>query len=90
MVHSFRTNSKYDKDIESTLLALNGKEKTAFIKEAIRFYVKYGETIKRMDDNISKMLNMLEQGCISVPAASEEQSDNEAEKILEDSIMSLL
>lgn len=92
LVHSFRTNDEIDKDIEEVLSSLSGKEKSAFIKSAIRFYIEYSKTIERIDSNVSEILNILKNGAIlnnSAPDKSEKQTDDEAEKILRDSIANL-
>lgn len=99
VTHCFRTNGETDKDIEEVLLSLSGKKKSAFIKDAIRFYMKYNEIISRIDSNVSEILNMLKSGsfhndCISTADDSvpneEKQKNSEVEEILQDSIMSLI
>ncbi|MBT1278979.1 hypothetical protein VTU32_06665 [Thermoanaerobacter sp. CM-CNRG TB177] len=59
--YSFRINSSEDPQIIEILSTLQGKERTNFIREALRFYVKNGEIINKMSDNIQKMQKEMEK-----------------------------
>jgi hypothetical protein len=59
--YSFRINSSEDPQIAKILSNLQGKERTDFIREALRFYVKNGEIINKMSDNIQKMQKEIEK-----------------------------
>lgn len=91
--HSFRL-LKSDNDIEEILEKLEGKNKAEFIRSALKFYVKYGDSIENIEKKVEEIAAILKNGAISF--SSQNQTNQEEEinpgnnSILRESIQSLL
>lgn len=58
-IYSFRLNDS-DKEIEEVLSELSGKERSAFIKQALYFYIQYGDKLNGISNGIDMILSKLE------------------------------
>lgn len=59
--YSFRINSNNDPEINEILSAMQGKERTEFIRKALRFYVKNGELISQILSDLQKIQEIIKQ-----------------------------
>lgn len=54
MQYGFRTRAE-DKELDSVLSSLKGKERTNFIREALYFYIRNKNIIEQISKNIAKI-----------------------------------
>jgi len=96
-VHSFRLKNG-DHELEKILAGMTGREKGDFIREALDFYIRYGDKINRIDDiysGIKEIMSRLDgisagQSVLSIKEPNMEDGIDEAEKVLKGSIEELL
>lgn len=89
-----------DGDLEKILEPMTGKDRSFYIKEAIRFYYKCGEKINNIAVTTEKILSIIGNRDIAANVTDEELSeegpedksknDIDAEKIIADSIRDIL
>ncbi len=86
MQYGFRTRAS-DKEIDSVLLSLQGKERSEFIREALSFYIKFKDTLNNINSNIADIketLNDLKKSGMSVKENSKEPKQEPVKKDNED------
>ncbi|MBP2070801.1 MAG: hypothetical protein PWR08_1730 [Thermoanaerobacterium sp.] len=86
MQYGFRTRAS-DKEIDSVLLSLQGKERSEFIREALSFYIKFKDTLDSINSNIADIketLNDLKKSGISVKENLKEPEQEPVKKDNED------
>jgi predicted DNA-binding protein len=93
-LYGFRLGTN-DEDIEKILSQMTGRERSLYIKEAIRFYSSNSEKFKNISDKVEKILSILEElkttGFIgSLATSPKKQTEISDENILIDSIQDLL
>jgi predicted DNA-binding protein len=95
-VHSFRLRNG-DHELEGVLAGMTGKEKSDFIREALNFYIRYGEKINKIDEiysGIREILSRLDDGVpvrqLAGREKEEDQGSGEADEVLIESIQELL
>ncbi len=96
-VHSFRLKNG-DHEMEKKLAGMTGKEKSDFIREALDFYLRYGDKINKIDEVSSGIREILSKlsGMAVVPLASVikepgmKDGIDETEEILKESVQELL
>lgn len=76
-VHSFRLTDE-DEDIEKILSKLKGKEKSNFIRKALRFYISFGQKLEEICCGVNTILKRLDNGILT--ATSSGKNAEEAEK----------
>lgn len=83
-----------DEEIETILAKLEGQKRSNYIREALKFFISYGERIHSIDNNLKLILEMAEQGQFSIKQKKnpKENEDplNETDKFLIDSLENLL
>ena len=82
-----------DNDIRKKFNTMEGKERSAYIRRALRFYYNCGEEIKNMSENVSKIIDKLDEISVkSLKTENESHKDNssENEDLLIDSIEDIL
>lgn len=60
MHYAFRTKTG-DKELDEILLSLKGKERADFIRNALHFYIKYGNTIKNIEKDIAEIKKIIKE-----------------------------
>ncbi|MDI6707276.1 MAG: hypothetical protein QME73_13655 [Bacillota bacterium] len=96
-VQSFRLKND-DHELEKILAGKSGKEKSDFIREALYFYIRYGDKINRIDEacsGIREILDRLDSMSVgpSISPINElhtKDGIDETEKVLKKSIQELL
>lgn len=92
-IYSFRLEQK-DKNIKDKLDSMTGKERSSYIREALRFYHRYGEELKKISENVSKIVNKIDEVVVNSPnefrEGKKEVNISESEEILLDSIKNIL
>ena len=86
MQYGFRTRAS-DKEIDSVLLSLQGKERSEFIREALSFYIKFKDILNNINSNIADIketLNDLKKSGMSVKENSKELEQEPLKKDNED------
>jgi len=88
-IFSFRLG-KGDKDIERLLEGIDGKERSGYIKNALRFYRDFGEKLDRMEALLEKIGSR--EGSFSACQKEEvpENFNGQAEKMLMESLSDIL
>jgi predicted DNA-binding protein len=97
VVHSFRLKNG-DHELEKILADMTGREKGDFIREALDFYIRYGDKINRIDDiysGIQEILTRLDGMSFGQSVDHEgnrevEQDRDDYEQILSESVRDLL
>lgn len=91
-IYSFRL--LLDDDLREKLDSMTGKERSSYIREALRFYYKYGEELKKISENVSKIVNRIDEISINSPstfkAENQELNISGNEEMLLDSIKDIL
>lgn len=92
---------KQDEDICEILESLKGPERSKLIKDAIRFYISYGEKLDKISQSVERILAIvsggkapdLPEGILAGNKKAEEEDREEQarlEKLVQESIMDIL
>ncbi|MEL7564977.1 MAG: hypothetical protein AAGU27_08835 [Dehalobacterium sp.] len=76
--YSFRLLDE-DSDIEKALTRLDGQKKSKLIREALKFYVSFGDMLKNIEENIKQVRQIAEEGILlqNKPERQEYQREGE-------------
>ncbi|MGF7396237.1 hypothetical protein [Thermoanaerobacterium thermosaccharolyticum] len=83
MQYGFRTRAS-DKEIDSVLLSLQGKERSEFIREALSFYIKFKDTLNNINSNIADIKETLNDFKKSGMSVKESIKEPEQEPVKND------
>lgn len=74
---------------------MTGKERSSYIREALRFYYKFGDELKVISKGVKDIAKKIDNVDFSSPTSIKEENENEveiseSEEMLIDSIQDLL
>lgn len=78
-IYSFRVE---EEDLKEVLSKLSGKERTIFIKNALRFYINFNQKIESIAGNVEKILDRIENGSAFFDSSKEVAAGKEEEILL--------
>ena len=90
--YSFRLGEN-ETDIREVLEPMSGRERSSFIRAALRFYIQFGEEIFKISQGIENILVRMETGSLSTaPIVMEQdrQAVSNDDEIIFNSIQELL
>jgi len=96
VVNSFRLKNG-DHELEKIIADMTGREKSDFIRDALYFYIRYGDKINKIDDiysGIKEIMNRLDSMSVGQSVCFErkkdEDTEGDSERILRESVMELI
>lgn len=92
---------KHDEDLRELLVNLKGTDRSKLIKDALRFYISYGEKLDKISQGIEQILTIivggkapdLQEGILPDGKKAEAEDSKEQgrlEKLVQESIMDIL
>lgn len=92
--YSFRLEGD-DKDLKKKLDSMTGSERSSYIREALRFYCRFGEELKAISESVKDISAKIDNASFEPVNDLKEKNQSEAdisenEEMLLDSIQDLL
>ncbi len=88
-----------DEDIKEKLESMQAGERSSFIRNALRFYITFGDEFAKMSQNIEEMLLVIKGGKLQIDTSTEQvesktededKSEEELERMIAESINDIL
>lgn len=88
-----------DEDIKEKLESMQAGERSSFIRNALRFYITFGDEFTKMSQNIEEMLSVIKSGKLQIDTSTEQaeskmddkdKSEEELERMIAESINDIL
>lgn len=89
-VHSFRLTDE-DEDIEMILSKLKGREKSNFIRKALKFYISFGQKLEEICYGVNTILKKLDKGILTTTSSDNNVAESDkSEELLLESVKEIL